>query len=219
MSRYQGGNFWYLFGGLLIALLAVPLATVAPVIGRYSMTLLFTLFMLVSVWSLSASRNIFYFGVGLAAIISSIPALAMIIGSGRLLEAVGLLLFLLFAGLSAWIAARNVFVLHKVDLNSIIGAFCVYLLLGLMWATLYRLLQLWGWADFSGNQIEQGPEAFADLLYFSFVTLASLGYGDIVPIGGLVRTLAYLEAVAGQFYLTVLVASLVSAYIAQYPRE
>ena len=52
----------------------------------------------------------------------------------------------------------------------------------------------------------------ADGVYFSFVTLATLGYGDIVPVSGIARGLAILEAVAGQLYLAVLVARLVSLY-------
>jgi len=130
----------------------------------------------------------------------------------QILELLGLVLMLIFCSLSCWIAARNVFILHKVDLNSLVGAFCVYLLLGLIWALLYRFLHLYGWAAFAGNIDGNGQELFPDLLYFSFVTLASLGYGDVAPIGGLVRTLAYLEAVIGQFYLAVMVASLVGAY-------
>lgn len=214
-NRRQGGNFGYLFIGLLMTLLAIPLSNLVPGIGRYSMTLLFTLFMLVAVWSLSASRHIFYLGAMLALAIFTISGISIFGGPGQTLDTAGLLLFLIFNSLSSWIAARNVFVLHRVDLNSLIGAFCVYLLLGLIWATLYRLLHLWGWATFTGTLADQGPQVFSDLVYFSFVTLASLGYGDIAPVGGLVRTLAFLEAVIGQFYLAVLVASLVSAFTTQ----
>jgi hypothetical protein len=52
-------------------------------------------------------------------------------------------------------------------------------------------------------------------IYFSFVTLATLGYGDITPVANSARTLAWLEAVIGQLYLAVLVAGLVGALIAR----
>lgn len=208
----RSGNFLYLFFGLLLTLLAVPFSSDLPGVGRYSSTLLFTLFMLVAVWSLVASRRVFQLGALLVVSISGIVGINSFVGDSNLLELLGLLLMLIFCSLSCYIAARNVFVMHRVDLNSLIGAFCVYLLIGLIWALLFRLLHLHGWAAFSGNLAAQGREVFPDLLYFSFVTLASLGYGDITPIGGLPKTLAYLEAVIGQFYLAVMVASLVGVY-------
>lgn len=206
------GNFGYLFVGLLSALLAMPFVSDMPGGGRYSITLLFCLFMLVAVWSLAASQRIFYFGTLLVLGITSIAGINAFAGTSQVSELLGLLLMLIFCGLSCYIAARNVFVWHRVDLNSLIGAFCVYLLLGLIWALLYRVLHLYGLASFSGNITDQGHNQFPDLVYFSFVTLASLGYGDISPIGPLPKTLAYLEAVIGQFYLAVMVASLVGAY-------
>lgn len=208
----HGGNFWYLFAGLIFTFLALPLSRSLGV-GRYSMTFLFSLFMLVAIWSLSVSRRIFQLGALLVLGISSISVINYVVTElNPIVELIGLLFMLIFCSLSCWIAARNIFIWHKVDLNSLIGAFCVYLLLGLIWALLYRLLDLYGLATFSGNINANEQEIFPDLLYFSFVTLASLGYGDIAPIGGLVRTFAYLEAVIGQFYLAVMVASLVGVY-------
>jgi voltage-gated potassium channel Kch len=52
-----------------------------------------------------------------------------------------------------------------------------------------------------------------DLTYYSFVTLTTLGYGDIAPITPLARSLAYLEAIVGQIYLTIIIARLVGLYI------
>jgi hypothetical protein len=60
-----------------------------------------------------------------------------------------------------------------------------------------------------------GPDQFSltQAFYFSFVTLATLGYGDVVPLGEVARGLAIIEAVAGQLYLAVMVARLVSLYV------
>ncbi len=211
-TRLQSGNFWYLFSGLMLTLVMTPFHAELPGFGRYSMTLLFSVFMLVAVWSLAASRMVFRFGGCLVAGISSAVGIKAIIGDSVQLELMGLGLMLVFCVLSCSIAARNVFVMHRVDLNSLVGAFCVYLLLGVIWALLYRLVVLFDWGAFSGNITTLEQQVFPDLLYFSFITLASLGYGDIIPVGNLPKTLAYLEAVTGQFYLAVMVASLVSAY-------
>ncbi|TFG66017.1 MAG: two pore domain potassium channel family protein, partial [Nitrospirales bacterium] len=54
-----------------------------------------------------------------------------------------------------------------------------------------------------------------ELMYYSFVTITTLGYGDIIPVKPLVRTVAYLEAIVGQFYVAVLVAWLVGSYLSE----
>lgn len=206
------GNFAYLFFGLLLFFLAAPYSHLLPGVGQYSIVLLFTLFMLIAIWSLSSSHHTYRLGAILALCISSISAINFFIGYSNFLMMTGYCLLLTFCCLSCWIAAQNIFVLHQVNFNSLVGAFCVYLLLGLIWAILYALLQLNGWAAFSGNITNQPNRIFSEMLYFSFVTLASLGYGDISPTSSLIRTLAYLEAIIGQFYLAVMVASLVGAF-------
>lgn len=210
-KTHRSGNFWYLFAGLLLSLLALPFMSILPNMGRYSVIVIFNLSMLISVWSLSASRRIFRLGMLLVLIIFVITGVK-VFGDRQILEPLRLLLVLVFDILSCLIAARNVFVWHRADLNSLVGAFCVYLLLGLIWAIMYQLLHLFGWAAFSGSLAEDGQPLFPALTYFSFVTLAGLGYGDITPVGALVRTFAYLEGVIGQFYLAVMVASLVGNY-------
>ena len=61
----------------------------------------------------------------------------------------------------------------------------------------------------------QGPTGQSELLYFSLVTLSTIGYGDIVPLSGEVRMLAALEGVTGVLYVAITVALLVSSYKAQ----
>ncbi len=107
------------------------------------------------------------------------------------------------------------------------GAACSYLLMGLAWALAYSLVNLLAKNSFvKSNELlkfaEQAKLENVDvehMVYYSFVTLTTLGYGDITPIRPLAQTLAFLEAFTGQFYLTVLVAMLVgqrlAAWIAQ----
>ena len=59
----------------------------------------------------------------------------------------------------------------------------------------------------------QGSVPFDNLLYYSFVTLASLGYGDITPMFPLARTFAYMEAIVGQLYIAIMLAGLVALYM------
>jgi hypothetical protein len=98
--------------------------------------------------------------------------------------------------------------------DKIYGAVSVYLLVGLAWASAYALLVVFEPGSFSNNvaATSGGSSTPPDLLFFSFVTLTTLGYGDITPVTARARSLALLEAVTGVLYLAVLVARLVSAY-------
>ena len=87
------------------------------------------------------------------------------------------------------------------------GAIAVYLLLGFTWAQAYELVALWHPGAFAGAVEGSGSPPWT---YYSFVTLTTMGYGDIMPIHPLARALAVLEALTGQLYLAILLARLVS---------
>jgi Ion channel len=87
------------------------------------------------------------------------------------------------------------------------GAVAGYLLLGFAWAQLYELVALWHPGAFAGA-VEGGGSL--PWMYYSFVTLTTMGYGDIMPVHPLARAVAVLEALTGQLYLTILLARLVS---------
>ena len=92
--------------------------------------------------------------------------------------------------------------------HRIAGAVAVYLLLGLIWARLYQVVEL---ASPGAFRVPEGESPnSASLAYFSFVTLATLGYGDISPVNILARDLAVLEAIMGQLYLVILISRLVT---------
>ena len=99
--------------------------------------------------------------------------------------------------------------------DSIRGAICGYLFLGLGWAVLYSMIDLVQPGSFalSGKPTSlhgTGRPPSDVLTYYSFVTLTTMGYGDVVPVTPATRTCAWIEAVSGQFYLTVVVAGIVS---------
>ncbi len=96
-----------------------------------------------------------------------------------------------------------------VDREKIAAAVNVYLFLGLIWRDLYSLVSLLIPSAYNSELLNQ-----TDFLYYSFVTLSTLGYGDVLPIVGPTKALAYIEAIIGQLYLTILVARLVGLHIA-----
>ena len=100
--------------------------------------------------------------------------------------------------------------------DKIYGALCVYLLIGLTWGFMFLTLEGVQPGSFSLGQgqptrIDKDPAA---LVYFSFITLSTVGYGDITPLSPPARAFAFMEAIIGQIYLAVLVARLVGLHIA-----
>ena len=119
----------------------------------------------------------------------------------------------MFCLASTTIASRHLVQIGQVDLNKILGAVCVYLLLGIIWAFLYLFINLAFPGSFEGIASVDIRAQLPEFLYFSFVTLTTLGYGDLTPLRPMVRALAYLEAIVGQFYVAILVAWLVGMYL------
>lgn len=91
----------------------------------------------------------------------------------------------------------------------ITAAVAVYLIFGVLWARLFEIVYLFNPAAFSIDKIDP-----FSLVYFSFVTLITIGYGDIVPVSMAARSLAILEGVVGQLYIVILITSLVSEFSA-----
>lgn len=141
--------------------------------------------------------------------------LAINVGGIQQLAYVHLLILLVFFVLSIAIAGRDVLFGGPVTTNWLVGVVCIYLLLGMIWAILYVFLNTISPGAFSG--VESGAPAaqLPNLIYYSFVTMTTLGYGDITPLKPTAGTLAYLEAVFGQFYVAVVVAELVAMHIGQ----
>jgi len=104
----------------------------------------------------------------------------------------------------------------RVTTDKIFAAICVYLLIGFAWTFAYALLEEIAPGSFAAVP-EMGRNDYVArvlrLRYFSFVTLTTVGYGDILPRSPAARTMAVLEAVMGQIYLAVLVARLVGLHI------
>ncbi|MFA0085741.1 potassium channel family protein [Vibrio sp. 10N.261.51.F12] len=109
--------------------------------------------------------------------------------------------------------AKQVLFKGEVNTNKVIGSVALFLLLGLMWAIVYLLILEFSPAAFTGMERISWGENFSNAAYFSFITLTTLGYGDISPVTPLAKVIVYLEAITGVFYMAIVVSSLVSANI------
>jgi voltage-gated potassium channel len=126
-----------------------------------------------------------------------------------LLSLVGFLGFVIVSLLSAIFRAR------RVVTDTVLGAVCVYLLVGVAWGLGFALLELALPGSFRGLDERVAPGRLHSLLYYSLATVTTLSSGDIAPLTPPARVLSVLETVTGQLYLTVLISRLVGLQISQ----
>lgn len=225
LDRYK---FTYLLVVLLLNILFLP-ALISfsldnlPFIGVILTSAAFSLLMLFAI--VVTSPNRFIIILAIAIIVPNFLLLWLRIGlddSGWrfLLQN---LLDVSFLILVTVLIIKYIFSTNRITFDYINAALCVYLILGFLWVSLYEiadyiepgsfLLPNDELADTSWD--ENHGDIVARKIYFSFVTLLTLGYGDISPINTIARLLAIMEALVGQVFLVVLVARLVGIHVAQ----
>jgi voltage-gated potassium channel Kch len=208
----QRDNFKYLTIALTLLLFCTALCLqffAAKLQHTMQACTMFTLF--VSVWGVDSNNLFFKQKLLFPLIIIACSWLTLVIDN-TLGDNMTLLLMLFFFSMTAFKTAKQVLFLGVVDVNKILGAICLYFMLGIVWAIIYCLLHINMMPAFNNvPEISSWYALFPEFIYFSFVTLTTLGFGDISPSIPLSRVFVYFEAVAGQLYLTILVASLVGS--------
>lgn len=109
-----------------------------------------------------------------------------------------------------WTVARAVFEPGRITYHRVVGAILLYLTIGLVFVALYTLVGAYSPNAFNGLTVTAQVSLPSDLVYFSFTTLTTVGYGDIVPVDPVARSLSNIEAIVGQLYPATLLARLVS---------
>ena len=215
----------YKYGMLLAA--QILLSVISPlfsssVYARSAVDLGITAVFFTAIYVVSSSRKHYIIGM-----ILMIPTLLLIWGvkfyrvdSVEFISLIGSALFFCFI---AWLILTEIFRTKMVTLDIIAAGISVYLFFGNICGFIYAII---GRVDPNAFTIPATTASYlgdnlADVssaMYFSFVTLTTLGYGDITPINDFARSLAFLEAAMGQIYLTVLIASLVGVHISISPK-
>jgi hypothetical protein len=116
-----------------------------------------------------------------------------------------------FLAMMAAVVLAQVFREGPITVHRVVGAVAVYVLLGIVWAEGYQLVALLTPGAFVASA--GAPVGQPDLTYFSFVTLTTVGYGDITAVDSVARSMALLEALTGQLYPAILIARLVSMHV------
>jgi hypothetical protein len=125
----------------------------------------------------------------------------------------------LFFAFTVGAILRHIYQAKSISLDSIYGAFCGYMLVGLAFGHLYCVIEsVWPGSYQINVEIAAAPpgedRVFFLLSYFSLVTLTTLGYGDVTPASHGARGLAVVEAILGQFYIAVLIGELIGKRVA-----
>jgi hypothetical protein len=221
-------RFVVLFVALLVFLLLVPIIhEVHAVLPRTMPPLVEALVFLAvlagAVASISNTTAWKWFALGLGLPAAVLGALHTLVESMPV-EIIRHLFGVAFLGYVMAVMLRFTLTRQQVTFNTVCASLCIYLLLGIVWALGYAVLHMLDPTAFRGTSgVGEGSAVLfrigkgysTSVLYFSFTTLTTLGYGDIVPVSPTARMLTSVEAITGQLYLTVLVARLVGLHIAE----
>jgi voltage-gated potassium channel len=224
-EMFSQGRFTVLMIFLLSLFVVLPFFEHSP----FAMVLLeglFSFIMMAAIYAISHQRKSL-----IAACVIALPALAgrwfpQYATSPPFFVIVTVFTIIFFACIAVFIVihvARS----KQITSDTISAALCVYLLVGLTWAAMYSIIFLVDPRAFAMPALRSSEypgiapiraEVFR-LIYFSFATLTTTGYGDIAPATAVSRGLAVLEMILGQFYVAVIVARLVSLQILHAARS
>lgn len=214
-NRIQTRRFTYLTVSLLLLITAYPYVQ-GDMGGQIILSLLATLVMITSVIAVGDRKRHTVIALILAApwfllLLLKFPFIP--IDSSVLIKDEIFFAFLLFAYTTYRIFV-HIIKSREITAEILSASICVYLLLGLTWTTMYVIINIFypgSFIDTDGSAVQDGP----DFLFFSYVTLTTVGYGNIEAITDQARSLASIEALCGQLYLTIMVARLVGLHISK----
>lgn len=206
------------YGPLLLAqmlvLLAYPFLIQFPAL-KFLTGFMFVLILIAAVRAVARKRRQLYIA-GTFAVIGTAGIVGDMLAPDFAWHVTFLLGFFLFLAFTTALMLADILLRSKrVDADLIFGAIGVYLMIGLAFAFVFALLETVIPGSFSGVHELIGAQATTDpMVYFSYVTLTTLGYGDMSPVTSVAMSMSYLEAIIGQLFLAILIARLVGMHIA-----
>jgi len=212
-------NFFYLTIGMVLLLFVSAMVDQFPGTLGHQLILAFSVINIaVGLYGFKSGSTFFRTGPGRAIVIVFIVAIGVLMEWLQLYY-IHLLMLFCFYVWAVWLAMRQVLFSGAISINEIVGAICIYLLMGLIWTLMYLFLAQAIPGAFNGIEQLVWYDNFANIAYYSFVTLTTLGYGDISPVAPVARFLVYMEAVVGVFYMAMLVASLIGVGISDAQKK
>lgn len=202
--------------GVALSLLAITyiqaLTVKRDAVGSASVILLqlLTVYLVLSVSESTRVRKV----AGLAFFVAGGVLLALMFSPGAVTDGDSILRVLFLVNIALYAVApvliiRHIFLRHVVDGQTFLGAICAYFMIGMMFAFLFSAVELGMGEPFFTVEPDNPMAGF---LFFSFVTVTTTGYGNLIPANEVGQTLAVWEALIGQFFLAAVVAKIVSAW-------
>ena len=211
LNESEAPNYGVLLFVLCLLIVCAPMATRAG--SAYGVEAFFNLVLIAGAYSSASRGGQRWPFLGLTGLTLAMRWSALLWG-GFGLELASALTTVAWIALAIVIVVRELFQERKATVNAIYGAIVAYLLAAVAFASLYEILELFQPGSFSGIPDGANPQELGDaLLYFSLVSLTTVGYGDIVPASSLARPVAVFEGVFGTLYLAVMIARLVGLNI------
>ena len=208
VARLRAAHSYGLVLGLIIVVFVFTSVAPGSAWADSTLVLLQCLTLVTALWTSGLAKADSRISIALAALATA-AALALLVFGGTVFEAVVLVLAGLLTISTIATIALGVIDQGEANVKAVTGAVCIYVLIGLLFVFIYGLIAVLSSNDF----FAQGTDGTRSLrLYFSFVTLATLGYGDFLPRTELARGIATFEVIGGQLYLAVMVARLIGAF-------
>ena len=198
---------------LILLMVVSPAVDDYRLIAFFAESFLFMAVIVIMLKILDAGRKFFAITVSFACIAMFFQYLAMFCVENKYMSLLAIFAYMLYMTIAIIFMLRKIFSEKRVTGDTIKGSISIYIIIGIWWELLYAAI----WAI--------QPESFVlhinridspDFFYFSFTTMTTLGYGDIIPKSYTAKTAAILQAITGQMYLAVLVARLVGLHTARH---
>lgn len=197
---------------LLVASLVVPAYMESGSAHEVSSSLLLSFMLISSLYLVVYQFRELFIGIGLM-----IPCLLTLWWHPALPEPwnynAGYLLYIIFILYISLHIGRYLLETDEIDTDMVLAAICVYLLIGLLWAFIYLIIETSTPGSFAlPPNSSEGPN-YSLFVYFSYVTLTTLGYGEMTPVSAVAQSWSVMESIAGQLYLTIVIARMIGLII------
>lgn len=199
---------------LLVALVMMMVSS--PIVSHYAFayffveSFLFVSVIVLTLWISGAGRLFFLSVVVFSIVVMFFHYHAIFVFVNLQMGLVALFTYLIYIGVVIIFMLHKIFSEERVTADTVKGSISVYILIGMWWQILYTTIWVLNPSSFD---LHDSRINSPDFFYFSFTTMTTLGYGDIIARSHTAKTAAMLQAVTGQMYIGILIARLVSLHI------
>ncbi len=206
--RFFKGNRFIIFLILLISMFSITPFIENPFLEHLYTTINYTLLLMSGLYAFSDVQNFLKFTMIFFILAIVIDWIEFFHPGGQLINTIQPLITVLVLILLLILTLRSIFIAREITKNVIFGALCAYILIGYIGTFLAMAVAIFYPGSFNIDGSLTGMEAF----YFSFVTMTTLGYGDILPLSEQARALSIVLSILGPMYVAILISMLVGKY-------